>query len=101
MGKHRRQYSPALKAKRPGSDQGQRTQEIGSSYAVHSSHEWKNQLLDLSHEAFAQQFVVAIFRFSVTDLHVNATVTMSLLLKTGRPDRNGIGCSDENFEHPL
>ena len=57
MGKHRRQFSAALKAKiAVEAIKGQRTiQEIGSSYAVHPNQvtKWKKQLLDFSPEAFS------------------------------------------------
>lgn len=57
MGKHRRQFSAALKAKvAVEALKGQRTvQEIASSYAVHPNQvtNWKKQLLDFSPEAFS------------------------------------------------
>ena len=57
MGKHRRQFSAALKAKiAVEAIKGQRTvQEIGSSYSVHPNQitKWKKQLLDFSPEAFS------------------------------------------------
>ena len=57
MGKHRMQFSAALKAKiAVEAIKGQRTiQEIGSSYAVHPNQvtKWKKQLLDFSPEAFS------------------------------------------------
>ena len=57
MGKHRRQFSAALKAKiAVEAIKGQRTvQEIGSSYAVHPNQvtKWKKQLLDFSPQVFS------------------------------------------------
>jgi len=57
MGKHRRQFSAALKAKIAiEALKGQRTvQEIASSYSVHPNQvtKWKKQLLDFSAEAFS------------------------------------------------
>src|SRR5215471_3163886 len=57
MGKHRRQFSAALKAKiAVEAIKGQRTiQEIASSYSVHPNQitKWKKQLLDFSPEAFS------------------------------------------------
>jgi transposase-like protein len=57
MGKHRRQFSAALKAKIAiEAIKGQRTvQEIASSYAVHPNQvtNWKKQLVDFSPEAFS------------------------------------------------
>src|SRR5438094_7281217 len=57
MGKHRRQFSAALKAKvAVEAIKGQRTvQEIASSYSVHPNQvtNWKKQLLDFSPEAFS------------------------------------------------
>jgi len=57
MGKHRRQFSGALKAKiAVEAIKGQRTvQEIASSYGVHPNQvtNWKKQLLDFSSEAFS------------------------------------------------
>nr|ALS90781.1 helix-turn-helix domain protein [uncultured bacterium] len=57
MGKHRRQFSAALKAKiAVEAIKGQRTvQEIASNYSVHPNQvtNWKKQLLDFSPEAFS------------------------------------------------
>jgi transposase-like protein len=57
MGKHRRQFSAALKAKiAVEAIKGQPTvQEIASSYGVHPNQvtNWKKQLLDFSPEAFS------------------------------------------------
>lgn len=57
MGKNRRQFSAALKAKIAiEALKGQRTvQEIASSYGVHPNQvtNWKKQLLDFSAEAFS------------------------------------------------
>ena len=57
MGKHRRQFSAALKAKiAVEAIKGQRTvQEIASGYSVHPNQvtKWKKQLLDFSPEAFS------------------------------------------------
>ena len=57
MGKHRRQFSAALKAKiAVEAIKGQRTvQEIASSYSVHPNQvtNWKKQLLDFTPEAFS------------------------------------------------
>lgn len=57
MGKQRRQFSAALKAKiAVEAIKGQKTvQEIGSSFSVHPNQvtNWKKQLLEFSPEAFS------------------------------------------------